>query len=135
MSKKITLCGSMQFSKQMIQLKQELKILGWVVFTPDFTEKSSTYNLLSEKEKIKMKKEFIDSHFDRIKNSDAILVVNYKKKNIPGYIGSNTLMEMAVAFMLKKKIFVLNSVDLQASTDEVDALTTLFLDGSLEKLK
>lgn len=133
MSRSITICGSMQFAGQMIQLKQELETLGWIVLTPDVSEKSSSYiELLEEPEKLKIKKEFISNHFERIRQSSAILVANYEKKGIKGYIGSNTLMEIAAAHVLQKAIYVLNELDSQGCEEEVKALTTRFLNGNLK---
>lgn len=134
MSKIITICGSMQFSKEMVSLKQELECFGWIVFTPDLSEKPNTDVVASEVEKNKSKRRFISNHFNRIKNADAILVANYEKKGVGGYIGSNTLMEIAVAYVLNKKIFILNKLESQPCEDEVEALTTSFLDGSLKNI-
>jgi hypothetical protein len=33
-------------------------------------------------------------HFKKIENSDAILVVNYHKNGIDGYVGGSVLMEI-----------------------------------------
>ncbi|MFQ5770208.1 MAG: hypothetical protein ACE5HX_06710, partial [bacterium] len=43
-------------------------------------------------------------HFEKIKKSDAILVVNPDKDGKKNYIGGNTLLEMGLAFFLNKKI-------------------------------
>jgi hypothetical protein len=134
MSEKITVCGSMQFAEQMIQLKQELETLGWIVLTPDFSERSSSYEELPEEERLSVKKEFISNHFNRIRQSSAILVANYEKKGIKGYIGSNTLMEIAAAHVLQKAIYVLNDLGSQGCEEEVRALTTRFIDGDLKNL-
>ncbi len=134
MSEKITICGSMQFAKEMIHLKHQLEDLGWIVLTPDFSEKSSTYESLPSDEKIEVKKEMISNHFSRIKQSTAILVANYDKKGIKGYTGSNTLMEIAVAHVLQIEIYVLNTLGEQVCQEEVTALTTRFLDGNLKNI-
>lgn len=135
MSEKITICGSMQFAEQMAQLKQELESFGWIVFTPDLSEKSSSYEDLQSEEKLITKKEFITKHFYRIRQSDAILVANYEKKGIRGYVGSNTLMEIAVAHVLQKVIYILNDLDAQSCEEEVRALAAHFLSGSLKNIK
>lgn len=121
----------MQFAQEMTQLTQELESLGWIVFTPDLSEKSSSYEELENEEKLKTKKEFITNHFERIKKSDAILVANYEKRGIKGYVGSNTLMEIAVAHMLQKAIYILNDLDPQGCEEEVRALATRFLNGDI----
>lgn len=50
------------------------------------------------------------AHFTKIEWSDAILVANYDKKGIAGYIGGNTLMEIGLALHLDKKIYLLNRI-------------------------
>lgn len=87
----------MQFADQMLELQKHLESLGWFVYTPELSERSAGYTALAISEKTKMKKQFIYNHFEKIKKSDAILVANYDKKGIQGCIGSNTLMEIAVA--------------------------------------
>lgn len=52
------------------------------------------------------KAEAIREHFAKIEWSDAIVVVNSEKNGVAGYIGGNTLMEMALAFHLKKPIYL-----------------------------
>ena len=64
------------------------------------------------------KAEAIDDHFTKVAWSDAILVINYPKHEIDGYIGGNTLMEMAVAHYLKKKIYVLMPISSKLSYKE-----------------
>jgi hypothetical protein len=134
MANKITICGSMKFREEMIGLQRQLESLGWMVFTPDFTEKASANDLFTADERNQLKQGFIQNHFDRIKKSDAILVANFDKNNISGYIGTNTLMEIAVAFVLQKRIYILNDLGNQTCADEVNALATTFLQGDLKKL-
>lgn len=131
MNEKITICGSMQFAEQMQELKTHLQEMGWIVLLPEISESSASYTSFPEKEKLEQKREFITNHFNRIKQSNAILVANYQKKDIDGYIGSNTLMEIAVAHALGKNIFVLNNLAPQPCEEEVKALTTTFLEGNI----
>lgn len=63
----------------------------------------------------KIKKEAIVDHFSKIDWCDAILVVNHDKRGIKGYVGGNTLIEIGVAFYLKKKIYILNPVSSELS--------------------
>ncbi len=55
------------------------------------------------------KAKLMRGHFDEIVKTDAILVLNLSKKGIDGYIGGNVLMEMGLAFHLKKPIFMDNN--------------------------
>src|SRR3989344_6762871 len=44
----------------------------------------------------------INNHFEKVEWCEAVVVVNHEKGGVEGYIGGNTLMEMALAFYLKK---------------------------------
>ena len=124
----------MQFASEMKQLKTQLEQAGWEVLTPDLSEAAASYRQLPAAEKQIMKKNFILAHFDRIKKGEAILVVNYDKKGIKGYIGSNTLMEIGVAAAAGKKIYILNELGPQACEEEVTTLATKFLNGDVSTL-
>jgi len=70
----------------------------------------------------------------RLKKPDAILVINYPKKGIEGYIGGNTFLEMGYAFGLKKKIFVLFPLPHMDYEAEMHAMEPMVLDGDLGKI-
>lgn len=59
----------------------------------------------SEEEKVsfKVENDLIREHFRNIDRSDAILVINYEKKGVPGYVGGNTFLEMGHAFSQGKR--------------------------------
>ena len=63
------------------------------------------------------------------------MVVNYEKNGIDGYIGGNTLIEMAIAYHYKKPIYILNSIsDKLGFKEEVLGLHPIFLNGEAEKI-
>ena len=71
-------------------------------------------------------------HFKKVVECDAILVTNYEKKGFKGYTGGNALMEMTLAFVNKKPIFVLNPVDEELEIkEEVHGLKSIILNGDL----
>ncbi len=104
---KITLCGSMHFARQMLETKNKLEQMGHTVIVP-----STVYDCMENPE-LNMDLEYCfknnvqKEHFNSIAESDAILILNYDKNLIKGYIGGAVLMEMAVAQHLNKKIFLL----------------------------
>lgn len=55
-----------------------------------------------------VKENAMRSHFKKIDQADAILVANYTKKGVDGYIGANTFLEIGYAFSQHKKIFLVN---------------------------
>ena len=79
--------------------------------------------------------DFIRMHFDKIANSDAILVVNLEKNGIKNYIGGNTFAEIMLAFYLKKKIFLLNPIPtdekLSSIKNEIEVVKPIILNGDL----
>jgi hypothetical protein len=75
-------------------------------------------------------------HFKKVLEGDAILVLNYRKNGIDGYIGGNVLMEMALAFHYKKPIFVLHQVTAALPLyEEVMGMRPRFLGGELTNLR
>lgn len=119
---KITICGSIAFFDEMASTKKKLEELGHEVDLPPAIIKNDKgeeidvkdYYTLRKQEKDPkswlwdVKKEAMLTHFRKVEWSDAILVLNVEKNNIPGYIGANTLLEMGIALYLNKKIFLYN---------------------------
>lgn len=129
--KTITICGSMKFFTEILQLKKDLENLGFAVLTPSEEGTDIDYSKLSQQEQADLKQKFIDKHIEKIKSSDAILIANYTKNETRDYIGANAFLEMAFAYLLKKKIFVLNSIPQQPSTVEIEGLKPIVLNGHL----
>jgi len=62
--------------------------------------------------------------------------LNNKKNGIKGYLGTAVLMEMALAFYLKKKIFLLNEIDkTQRYMIEVHQINPTVIKGDINKIK
>lgn len=74
-------------------------------------------------------------YFEKVNWSDAILVLNYDKNNIIGYIGGNTLMEIGVAFFLKKKIYLLNLIPEISYKEEIIGMKPIIINGDLSIIK
>ena len=77
----------------------------------------------------------LPTHFDKITWADVILVTNYDKNNITGYIGGNTLMEMGVAFFLNKPIYLLNQIPDMSYKEEVLGMKPVVIDGNFGLIK
>ncbi len=135
---KIEICGSMIFSRRMLEIKESLLEMGHIANTPPFTEKyaklESPEKRHSESLGNKIKHDLIRVYFNKIKNSDAVLIVNENKNNIESYIGGNSFLEMAFAHILNKKIFLLNPIPKLSYTDEIEAMQPIILHGDLEKI-
>lgn len=152
MSKKIiTICCSAAFYRHAAEIADELEAKGYKVIIPATANKmreTGDYNVEHYKSWYKNSKDFnikrqrMDGHFAEVEKADAILIVNDEKKGVKGYIGPNGLMEMALAYYLKKPIFILNEVPKEESSDstfsiyeEVYGMGNIILGGDLSKLK
>ena len=136
---KIAICASLQFHQEMRQVEKELKKLGHRVYVPkslDLIENHGFKKPLTVKGRLAAEAEhnFLGEHFDKIKTSDAVLVVNHDKKGIKDYIGGNTFLEMGVVFYLKKKIFLLYPVPKMDYELELHAMRPVILNGDLSRL-
>ncbi len=145
---KITLCGSITFIDEMVTLKNELEKLGHEVHTPVLEFRNENGDLISAKEfqmlrksdekqddwVWRRKKEAMQGHFDEVVWSDAILVLNEEKNGIPGYIGANTLLEMGLAFHLKKPIYLWNPIPEISYKEELLGMWPVILDRDLKKI-
>ncbi|MFA5856854.1 MAG: hypothetical protein WC867_05825 [Candidatus Pacearchaeota archaeon] len=135
---KIAVCGSMTFSKEMLKIGKDLRALGYIVTLPDFTEHYATLDtrndMHTESAHNKVKHDLIRGYFDVISKHDAVLIYNPSKNGIENYVGGNTLIEMAFAHVLDKKIFMYNSIPDMSYKDEMDAMQPVILDGDLERI-
>ena len=96
----ITICGSLKFKDEMIQVAIQMELEGNVVLTPLFP--ISNENILTEDEICLLSK----IHKEKIKISDAIMVIN-----VNGYIGESTRSEIEYAKILNKEVRYLESND------------------------
>jgi len=149
---KITICGSIGFYKEMESVRDELIKNGHEVKIPElalevpqefgggkkvyfgqYIEQNGGIDAFPTDHKIwDMKEGAINDHFEKIDWCDGILVVNHEKRGISGYIGGNTLIEIGVAFYLKKKIFILNPVSSELSyKQEIMGMKPVMLNGNL----
>jgi len=146
---KIVICGSMAFAKQMKDAKAYLKKQGHTVLLPKLVEKFIKIKYLSQRAKkpnvskdareiarMKIEHDLIREHYEKIQGADAILVLNYTRNNVKNYIGGNSFLEMGFAYVLGKKIYVLNPLPkIPFYSEEIIAMEPIILNGDLEKIK
>lgn len=148
---KITICGSIAFYQEMERLKEELEAHGHAVLIPllsaevqeiagdkkvylgKYIEENGGIDAFPPEHKLwKMKESAIRDHYEKIDWAEAVLVANYEKRGIAGYIGGNTLIEMGVTFYLKKPIYILNAVSSELSYKaEILGMRPIILHGDL----
>ena len=127
----ISICGSMDFIDEMETIAAELTAAGWTVFTPQRAEAGFRWEDLSAEECIQRKKAYIDAHLENIRRSTAVLIANYPKNDINGYIGANTLMEAAMAYTLGVPIYFLFPIGVQGCQLEAESIAEGVWNGRL----
>ena len=93
--KVITICESMKFIQEMMEISEKIELQGNVVLLPIYNPSRPNKESFTIEEIAMLDK----MHRERIKISDAILVVN-----VNGYIGDSTKSEIEFAKSLNKEI-------------------------------
>ncbi len=83
-------------------LQKELQQRGYDVDMP--------YKAVDESN-VRTKKECIEDHIAKLRQSDALVVANYDDERSAGYIGPSTFFEIGWAYALNKIIYLLNPPD------------------------
>lgn len=149
---KITICGSIAFYEEMEKIKTALEEKGHEVFIPllsneapaemgggkkiyfgKYIEDNGGMDAFPPEHKLwDLKEKAIRDHYDKIEWCDAVLISNHEKRGIEGYIGGNTLIEIGVAFFLKKPIYILNPISSELSyKQEIYAMKPILLNGNI----
>ncbi len=131
---KVAICGSMQFGKDMIEIKDKLEELKYEVVLPKNIDQYVSEEKKVEDKWAKTEGDLFKSYFEEIKKSDAVLIVNITKNNVENYIGGNAFIEMAFAHILSKKIYLLNPIPRLNYTDEIEAMNPEILLGDLTRI-
>lgn len=106
---RVIVCGSMTAVDEMRDIEARLVEMGHTVVAPRLIHGESPENH-AESAEHKIKNDLIRGYFDEILKGDALLVVNVERKGVPGYIGGNVLLEMGFAHVLRKPIYLWNSL-------------------------
>ncbi len=141
---KVYVLGSNSFVKDMVACKDKLCDLGhdgWIHQDYEDHVKGKVKAFIDgqgipgENADFKRVHDYIRQHYKHILESDAILIVNLEKKGLKNYIGGNCLMEMGMAYVNDKKIFLLNDIPSESAyLDEIKAMDPICLHGKLENI-
>src|SRR3989344_1094724 len=102
---KIIICGSISAAEEILSAKKKLEDMRYEVEIPE-----------------------------GVKNFDVVLVVNPEKRGVQGYVGGNTLIEMAFGHVLGKKLYVLNPLPELSYTSEILAMQPVVINGNLSMI-
>lgn len=123
---RIVIVGSMKFYNKYQEIKEKLEKKGNQAIIP------LTDEFYTGEDSIKRKS--MEDFNKALEDSDAILVANFDKDGKKGYIGTNSLMEIGMAFNRHKKVFLLKGAPEEYS-EELKAIGIVVLHGNLDKIR
>ncbi len=91
----MTICGSLKFYKEMMEITEKMELQGNCMLVPIYNPSKSSKDDYTEEEACMLDK----MHKERIKLCNAILVVN-----VNNYIGNSTRSEIEFAKSLNKEV-------------------------------
>ena len=138
---KIMLICSTSCYDKVAGVKEELESMGHSVIVPNSYDAPVTNDdnkEMSEEEYLEFFKTMFYMSRDKIKDVDAVVVLNYDKvkngKTLSNYIGASTFLEMYEAFMQGKKIYIFNDYPNNMLLDEIKGFNPTILNGDLSKI-
>ena len=136
---KVILCGSISAADEILSVKKELESHGHEVEIPDGVKnlelRARANANDNERADDKIKHNLIRGYFKKITLHDVVVVVNPEKRGVKGYIGGNTLIEMAFGYVLEKPLYVLHELPELSYTSEILAMQPILLDGDISKIQ
>lgn len=129
----------MTASKEMLEIEKKLQALSHEVVLPSFTcdyaalEGIEEMHLESAQNKIKH--DLIRGYYEKIKDGDAILVINIERRGVKGYIGGNSFLEMGFAHIFSKPIYLLEDIPDVNYRDEIETMRPIIIYGDLSLIK
>lgn len=123
---KIVIVGSMKFYNEYEEVKKALELMGHKVIIPlpdeSYTNESN------------IKRKAMEDFNNNLKKSDAILVMNLNKDGKIDHIGVNSLMEIGMAFIMNKKVYLYKKTP-DFCKEELKAINVVELNSDLRKIK
>jgi hypothetical protein len=144
MSTTITICASVANYKDAFAVQEGLEARGFTALMPvtaeemretgnfDVAEHKTWYDNPAD---FAQKTEYIKHHLRKIDEADAIVLANYEKDGISGYVGGNMLLELFYAWLHGKPAFLLYPVtDELVLYEEVMGLEPIVVNGDLDTI-
>lgn len=125
--KVVTLCGSTRFRDQFQMANAQLTMAGYIVLSVGFFHHGETPITEEQKRDLDM------LHFDKIRMSDGIYVLN-----VAGYVGASTAREIALAVALGRTVEWLQPDEgntwFENNAHRVGAMVAVFTRGGVPEL-
>ncbi len=135
---KIYIGGSMHFAKEMLETQKKLEEMGFEVLVPADTEQCVENPELNMDPDHTESMDIMRDSMMKLEDSDIFLVLNHPKNGMKGYIGGATLIEIGLAYYLKKKTFLLYTPpekQVLRYTQEILHTKPIILNGDIQKIK
>jgi hypothetical protein len=131
----ITICMSMSLRHRLPEVCRVLEAAGHEVLTPVDT-KEFDYEGANDHQRAELKRnrDLIRTHYEKIKVSDAILVLNEDLPGRPNYIGGNSFLEMGFAHVLDIHIYLTHDVPDSNYRSEMLAMDPIVIHGDLSRI-
>jgi nucleoside 2-deoxyribosyltransferase len=125
----ITIHASLDFKDNMVEAKRYLEKNGFEVILPELTRYQHIRDDLGDDAAFtRIKNKMTKENMANVKRCDYLLILNYPHRGYSNYVGGNSFLEMAVAFYLKKPIYLLNEIPLNLPyTEEIRALEPIIV--------
>ena len=138
---KILIVGSTSFYDRIERIRDILEKKKYEVIMPNCYDEPVTNEdnkKMSEEEYFNFFKDMYYESRNKIKEVDAILVLNYDKekegRKYKNYVGASTFLEMYEAFMQNKKIYMLNGLPDNILYDEIKGFNPIIINNDLNKI-
>jgi hypothetical protein len=134
---KIFICTSKHLYSKIPPIKKALEDKGHVITLPnsyDAPFMEEDMKKISREQHIAWKSEMLRKQIQKVKDNDAILVLNFEKNGQPNYIGGATFLEIFSAFEYNKKIFLINPIPDGIFKDELIAINPIILNGNVNRI-
>ncbi len=136
---KIAICGSMTFSKEMLGIKELLEAKGHTVIVPhgshEFASQEFGPESGAEATSRKIAGNLMQKYYWEIKEAEAVLIANYEKNGVKGYIGGNSFLEAGFANVLDKKLYFVNDIPEMTYSDELRAMQPIILHNNVNLIQ
>lgn len=134
---KIFICCSKYNYHHIHNIKEALEKIGHVITLPNSFDKpmcEEEMKTKGEKSHADWKAKKLKEQLEKIKDNEALLILNFDKGDKTNYIGGATFLEMYEAFKLEKKIFLYNPLSESILSDEIRAFKPIIINGDLKKI-
>jgi len=129
----------MIFAKEQLEIKDRLEKLGHDVLVTDdignYVDRPTVKQDFTEELRLSREYDIMRTFFNKIEKSDALLICNFPRDGVAGYLGVSALMEIGLAYYLRKKIYLLFEIDgARGYALEVAIINPTIINGDVSRI-